>query len=96
MCVCVCVYQERLESLVFGLLRQRKLDFLDIYKEEMTQAAKGIVTQVRSPPHRGAPPTTEGPHCPADPWAGPLGGVTLCPLTMESPPVLKSTLEIEI
>ena len=47
--VFVCVYQERLESLVFGLLRQRKLDFLDIYNEEMIQAAKGIVTQVRSP-----------------------------------------------
>ena len=47
--VCVCVHQERLESLVFGLLRQRKLDFLDIYNEEMIQAAKGIVTQVRSP-----------------------------------------------
>ncbi|KAK0137198.1 Vacuolar protein sorting-associated protein 54 [Merluccius polli] len=37
--------KERLESLVFGLLRQRKLDFLDIYNEEMIQAAKGIVTQ---------------------------------------------------
>ncbi|XP_056136617.1 vacuolar protein sorting-associated protein 54 isoform X1 [Lampris incognitus] len=37
--------KERLESLVFGLLRQRKLDFLDIYNEEMIAAAKGIVTQ---------------------------------------------------
>lgn len=52
MCVCVC--QERLESLVFGLLRQRKLDFVDIYGDEMLVAAKAIVTQVRlvTRPHR--------------------------------------------
>ncbi|XP_054460999.1 vacuolar protein sorting-associated protein 54 [Anoplopoma fimbria] len=37
--------KERLESLVFGLLRQRKLDFLDIYSEEMIMAAKAIVSQ---------------------------------------------------
>ncbi|KAM3865158.1 vacuolar protein sorting-associated protein 54 [Diretmus argenteus] len=37
--------KERLELLVFGLLRQRKLDFLDIYNDEMITAAKGIVTQ---------------------------------------------------
>lgn len=37
--------KERLESLVFGLLRQRKLDFLDIYNEEMILAAKSIVNQ---------------------------------------------------
>ncbi|KAG8014520.1 Vacuolar protein sorting-associated protein 54 [Nibea albiflora] len=37
--------KERLESLVFGLLRQRKLDFLDIYSDEMITAAKAIVTQ---------------------------------------------------
>ncbi|XP_034543939.1 vacuolar protein sorting-associated protein 54 [Notolabrus celidotus] len=37
--------KERLESLVFGLLRQRKLDFLDIYSDEMILAAKVIVTQ---------------------------------------------------
>lgn len=37
--------KERLESLVFGLLRQRKLDFLDIYNEEMILAAKAIVNQ---------------------------------------------------
>uniref|UniRef100_UPI003AAA24D1 vacuolar protein sorting-associated protein 54 n=1 Tax=Centroberyx gerrardi TaxID=166262 RepID=UPI003AAA24D1 len=37
--------KERLESLVFGLLRQRKLDFLDIYNDEMIMAAKCIVTQ---------------------------------------------------
>lgn len=37
--------KERLESLVFGLLRQRKLDFLDIYSEEMITAAKAIVSQ---------------------------------------------------
>uniref|UniRef100_A0A3P8PVK3 Vacuolar protein sorting-associated protein 54 n=1 Tax=Astatotilapia calliptera TaxID=8154 RepID=A0A3P8PVK3_ASTCA len=37
--------KERLESLVFGLLRQRKLDFLDIYSDEMIVAAKAIVSQ---------------------------------------------------
>ncbi|KAL6111094.1 vps54 [Pungitius sinensis] len=37
--------KERLESLVFGLLRQRKLDFLDIYGDEMILAAKAIVSQ---------------------------------------------------
>uniref|UniRef100_A0A3P9HPE1 Vacuolar protein sorting-associated protein 54 n=1 Tax=Oryzias latipes TaxID=8090 RepID=A0A3P9HPE1_ORYLA len=37
--------KERLESLVFGLLRQRKLDFLDIYSEEMIIAAKAIIAQ---------------------------------------------------
>uniref|UniRef100_A0A3Q3B4M1 Vacuolar protein sorting-associated protein 54 n=1 Tax=Kryptolebias marmoratus TaxID=37003 RepID=A0A3Q3B4M1_KRYMA len=37
--------KERLESLVFGLLRQRKLDFLDIYSDEMIIAARSIVTQ---------------------------------------------------
>ncbi|XP_033935046.1 vacuolar protein sorting-associated protein 54 [Pseudochaenichthys georgianus] len=36
--------KERLESLVFGLLRQRKLDFLDIYSEEMIMAVKAIVS----------------------------------------------------
>uniref|UniRef100_A0A672R0Q0 Vacuolar protein sorting-associated protein 54 n=1 Tax=Sinocyclocheilus grahami TaxID=75366 RepID=A0A672R0Q0_SINGR len=34
--------KDRLQSLVFGLLRQRKLDFLDIYSEEMIRAAKNI------------------------------------------------------
>ncbi|PWA29323.1 hypothetical protein CCH79_00013924 [Gambusia affinis] len=37
--------KERLESLVYGLLRQRKLDFLDIYSDEMITAAKAIVSQ---------------------------------------------------
>ncbi|XP_041961487.1 vacuolar protein sorting-associated protein 54 isoform X1 [Alosa sapidissima] len=37
--------KDRLQSLVFGLLRQRKLDFLDIYSDEIIQAAKGIVRQ---------------------------------------------------
>uniref|UniRef100_A0A8C1NFA4 Vacuolar protein sorting-associated protein 54 n=1 Tax=Cyprinus carpio TaxID=7962 RepID=A0A8C1NFA4_CYPCA len=37
--------KDRLQSLVFGLLRQRKLDFLDIYSEEMVRAAKNIVRQ---------------------------------------------------
>ncbi|XP_016358152.1 vacuolar protein sorting-associated protein 54 isoform X2 [Sinocyclocheilus anshuiensis] len=37
--------KDRLQSLVFGLLRQRKLDFLDIYSEEMVHAAKNIVRQ---------------------------------------------------
>lgn len=38
--------EERLISLVFGLLRQRKLDFLDIYHEEMIIAAKNIIKQI--------------------------------------------------
>ncbi|KAI7810562.1 vacuolar protein sorting-associated protein 54 isoform X1 [Triplophysa rosa] len=37
--------KDRLQSLVFGLLRQRKLDFLDIYSEEMMHTAKNIVRQ---------------------------------------------------
>ncbi|XP_006638666.1 vacuolar protein sorting-associated protein 54 [Lepisosteus oculatus] len=37
--------KDRLESLVFGLLRQRKLDFLEIYSEEMIIAAKNTVKQ---------------------------------------------------
>nr|XP_055060178.1 vacuolar protein sorting-associated protein 54 isoform X2 [Misgurnus anguillicaudatus] len=37
--------KDRLQSLVFGLLRQRKLDFLDIYSEEMNHAAKNLVRQ---------------------------------------------------
>ncbi|XP_051561157.1 vacuolar protein sorting-associated protein 54 isoform X2 [Myxocyprinus asiaticus] len=37
--------KDRLQSLVFGLLRQRKLDFLDIYSEEMIHAAKNVVRQ---------------------------------------------------
>ncbi|XP_029306514.1 vacuolar protein sorting-associated protein 54 isoform X2 [Cottoperca gobio] len=37
--------KERLECLVFGLLRQRKLDFLDIYGDEMIMAVKAIVSQ---------------------------------------------------
>lgn len=45
MCV-LFVCQERLESLVFGLLRQRKLDFLDIYSDEIMVSAKAIVAQV--------------------------------------------------
>lgn len=45
MCV-LFVCQERLESLVFGLLRQRKLDFLEIYSDEIMVAAKAVVAQV--------------------------------------------------
>ncbi|KAI2668089.1 Vacuolar protein sorting-associated protein 54 [Labeo rohita] len=37
--------KDRLQSLVFGLLRQRKLDFLDIYSEEMIRATKNLVRQ---------------------------------------------------
>ncbi|XP_076845410.1 vacuolar protein sorting-associated protein 54 [Brachyhypopomus gauderio] len=37
--------KDRLQSLVFGLLRQKKLDFLDIYTDEILQAAKGIIRQ---------------------------------------------------
>lgn len=49
------VCQDRLESLVFGLLRQRKLDFLDIYGDEMMMAAKVIVTQVPTPTEKLGP-----------------------------------------
>lgn len=45
MCV-LFLCQERLESLVFGLLRQRKLDFLDIYSDEIMVSAKAIIAQV--------------------------------------------------
>lgn len=31
---------------MFGLLRQRKLDFLDIYSDEIMVSAKAIVAQV--------------------------------------------------
>ncbi|KAK7165677.1 hypothetical protein R3I93_005681 [Phoxinus phoxinus] len=37
--------KDRLQSLVFGLLRQRKLDFLDIYSDEMIRSAKNLVRQ---------------------------------------------------
>lgn len=57
-CIGVCVPQERLESLVFGLLRQRKLDFLDIYSDEMIAAAKAVVAQVRLPPAPARNPRT--------------------------------------
>ncbi|XP_066553149.1 vacuolar protein sorting-associated protein 54 [Amia ocellicauda] len=42
---CQVLEKDRLESLVFGLLRQRKLDFLEIYSDEMIIAAKSIVKQ---------------------------------------------------
>ncbi|XP_072121509.1 vacuolar protein sorting-associated protein 54 [Mobula birostris] len=38
--------EERLISLVFGLLRQRKLDFLDIYHDKMLIAARNIIKQI--------------------------------------------------
>uniref|UniRef100_A0A4W3GHA1 Vacuolar protein sorting-associated protein 54 n=1 Tax=Callorhinchus milii TaxID=7868 RepID=A0A4W3GHA1_CALMI len=37
--------EERLISLVFGLLKQKKLDFLETYSEEMIVAAKNIIKQ---------------------------------------------------
>lgn len=57
------VCQERLESLVFGLLRQRKLDFLDIYSDEIMAAAKAVVAQVT---RRGESAQTRAPDAKSD------------------------------
>ncbi|KAG8584107.1 hypothetical protein GDO81_008685 [Engystomops pustulosus] len=42
---CHVIEEERLVSLVFGLLKQRKLDFFEIYGEEMMTSAKSIIKQ---------------------------------------------------
>lgn len=42
---CQVLEEERLVSLVFGLLKQRKLSFLEIYGEEMIITAKNIIKQ---------------------------------------------------
>ncbi|XP_028928138.1 LOW QUALITY PROTEIN: vacuolar protein sorting-associated protein 54 [Ornithorhynchus anatinus] len=42
---CQTLEEERLISLVFGLLKQRKLNFLEIYGEEMIITAKNIIKQ---------------------------------------------------
>ncbi|KAM3931499.1 vacuolar protein sorting-associated protein 54 [Leptodactylus fuscus] len=42
---CQVVEEERLVSLVFGLLKQRKLDFFEIYGDEMMAAARNIIKQ---------------------------------------------------
>ncbi|XP_023367862.1 vacuolar protein sorting-associated protein 54 isoform X3 [Otolemur garnettii] len=42
---CQVLEEERLVSLVFGLLKQRKLNFLEIYSEEMIITAKNIIKQ---------------------------------------------------
>ncbi|KAK2507380.1 hypothetical protein MC885_015472 [Smutsia gigantea] len=42
---CQILEEERLVSLVFGLLKQRKLNFLEIYSEEMILTAKNIIKQ---------------------------------------------------
>ncbi|XP_042639302.1 vacuolar protein sorting-associated protein 54 [Orycteropus afer afer] len=42
---CQILEEERLVSLVFGLLKQRKLNFLEIYGEEMIITAKNIIKQ---------------------------------------------------
>ncbi|KAM9212978.1 vacuolar protein sorting-associated protein 54 isoform 3-T3 [Dugong dugon] len=42
---CQILEEERLVSLVFGLLKQRKLNFLEIYSEEMIITAKNIIKQ---------------------------------------------------
>ncbi|MBZ3875474.1 Vacuolar protein sorting-associated protein 54 [Sciurus carolinensis] len=42
---CQVLEEERLVSLVFGLLKQRKLNFLEIYGEEMIITAKNIIKQ---------------------------------------------------
>ncbi|XP_056423961.1 vacuolar protein sorting-associated protein 54 isoform X2 [Hyla sarda] len=39
------IEEERLVSLVFGLLKQRKLDFFEIYADEMMATAKNIIKQ---------------------------------------------------
>uniref|UniRef100_A0A8C5VES3 Vacuolar protein sorting-associated protein 54 n=1 Tax=Microcebus murinus TaxID=30608 RepID=A0A8C5VES3_MICMU len=43
---CQVLEEERLVSLVFGLLKQRKLNFLEIYSEEMIITAKNIIKQI--------------------------------------------------
>uniref|UniRef100_A0A8C5MF55 Vacuolar protein sorting-associated protein 54 n=1 Tax=Leptobrachium leishanense TaxID=445787 RepID=A0A8C5MF55_9ANUR len=42
---CHVVEEERLVSLVFGLLKQRKLNFYEIYSDEMMSTAKTIIKQ---------------------------------------------------
>lgn len=42
---CQVLEEERLVSLVFGLLKQRKLNFLEIYGEEMIITAKNIIKE---------------------------------------------------
>ncbi|XP_076402165.1 vacuolar protein sorting-associated protein 54 isoform X1 [Peromyscus maniculatus bairdii] len=42
---CQVLEEERLVSLVFGLLKQRKLNFLEIYGEEMITTAKNIIKE---------------------------------------------------
>lgn len=42
---CHVIEEERLVSLVFGLLKQRKLDFFEIYGDEMMATAKNIIKQ---------------------------------------------------
>ncbi|XP_069810965.1 vacuolar protein sorting-associated protein 54 [Dendropsophus ebraccatus] len=39
------IEEERLVSLVFGLLKQRKLDFFEVYADEMMASAKNIIKQ---------------------------------------------------
>uniref|UniRef100_A0A669PA72 Vacuolar protein sorting-associated protein 54 n=1 Tax=Phasianus colchicus TaxID=9054 RepID=A0A669PA72_PHACC len=43
---CQILEEERLVSLVFGLLKQRKLNFYEIYGDEMIITAKNIIKQV--------------------------------------------------
>ncbi|MEE6474600.1 hypothetical protein FKM82_010437 [Ascaphus truei] len=42
---CHVLEEERLVSLVFGLLKQRKLNFFEIYSDEMMATAKNIIKQ---------------------------------------------------
>lgn len=52
MCVCMHIHadllllQEQLVSILFGMLRQHKLNFVDVYREEAFTALKAIVKQV--------------------------------------------------
>ena len=43
-----CTFQERLVSIMFGLLRQNKLNFVDVYREEAFTALKAIIKQVQA------------------------------------------------
>ena len=45
------MFQEKLVSIVLGMLRQKKLHFIEVYKEEAATTLKAIVKQVASGIH---------------------------------------------
>lgn len=52
-------FQEKIVSLVFGMLRKSRFNFVDVYREEAFTAVKAIVKQVsmqRSRPSEGLRP----------------------------------------